>query len=342
MRIHILQHVAFEGAGYIADWALSRGHSLVATRLDEGAALPALADFDWLVVMGGPMSVHDESRYPWMSAEKRLIREAIGAGRIMLGICLGAQFVAEALGAEVTVGRHKEIGWWPVTWSPDASRLFGAALPPRSDVFHWHGETFDLPAGAIRLASSQPCANQAFQFGDRIVGLQFHLEVTRPGVEALVSACRDEVVPGPYVQAAEDLVAANGHFATCHGLLDGLLDALSSVPARPARPAVHGVNLDAQSRCVHFHGPTDIVAIKFKCCDVYYACNDCHAALSGHVPAVWPRTQWDHRAVLCGQCGHELTVDAYLRAASRCPECDAAFNPRCALHHHLYFETAGH
>jgi uncharacterized CHY-type Zn-finger protein len=102
---------------------------------------------------------------------------------------------------------------------------------------------------------------------------------------------------------------------------------------------VRGIGLDPQSRCAHWHGPADIVAIKFKCCGEYYACRDCHDALARHQPAVWPRGEWSAVAVRCGACGSELTIDAYLESGAHCPSCAAAFNPRCALHHHFYFEA---
>jgi uncharacterized CHY-type Zn-finger protein len=102
--------------------------------------------------------------------------------------------------------------------------------------------------------------------------------------------------------------------------------------------SVRGISLDPQTRCGHWHGPTDIVAIKFKCCGEYYACKDCHDELAGHAPQVWPRMEWDERAVRCGACGHELTINEYLACEARCPACRASFNPRCSLHHHFYFE----
>jgi uncharacterized CHY-type Zn-finger protein len=103
-------------------------------------------------------------------------------------------------------------------------------------------------------------------------------------------------------------------------------------------PSVRGINLAAHTRCLHYHSASDIVAIKMKCCGIYYACNDCHTALAGHAIAVWPRAEWDQQAVLCGACGAELTIRAYLECESRCPACHAEFNPGCRTHHHFYFE----
>jgi uncharacterized CHY-type Zn-finger protein len=100
---------------------------------------------------------------------------------------------------------------------------------------------------------------------------------------------------------------------------------------------VHGVGLDDERRCVHYHGPTDIVAIRFKCCGTYYACKDCHAALADHPISVWPEEQWDERAIRCGSCGGVLTIRAYLEEPATCSACGAGFNPRCRNHHHFYF-----
>jgi uncharacterized CHY-type Zn-finger protein len=104
------------------------------------------------------------------------------------------------------------------------------------------------------------------------------------------------------------------------------------------RPTVHGVDLDAQTRCRHYHGPTDIIAIKMKCCGEYYACKDCHEERAGHAIVVWPKAEWTQLAILCGECGRELRIEEYLAGNSRCPRCNSAFNPRCATHYHFYFE----
>jgi uncharacterized CHY-type Zn-finger protein len=105
------------------------------------------------------------------------------------------------------------------------------------------------------------------------------------------------------------------------------------------RPPVRGLALDPQTRCAHWASPLDVIAIKMRCCETYYACFDCHAALAGHKAAVWPRAEWAEPAILCGACGAELSVHAYLACDSRCPSCGAGFNPGCHKHRHLYFAT---
>ena len=103
--------------------------------------------------------------------------------------------------------------------------------------------------------------------------------------------------------------------------------------------AVHGVGVDAQTRCAHYHSPVDVIALRFPCCDAWYPCIECHEETADHAPTVWPITERETRAVLCGVCGTRLTISAYLACESRCPRCQTAFNPGCATHHHLYFEV---
>jgi len=177
MRIHYLQHVPFEGPGNIERWAADRGHELTGTHLYNNESLPRLKEIDWLIIMGGPMGVHDTGNHSRLTDEKVFIRRAIRAGKVVVGICLGSQLTAAALGADVYEADEKEISWFSVE-STDAatdSPIF-ADLGDECDVFHWHGDTFELPEGARRMARTDACANQAFVYDDRVVGLQFHLE----------------------------------------------------------------------------------------------------------------------------------------------------------------------
>ena len=228
MLIHCLQHVPFEGPFGIADWAAARGHELRVTPLYDGVAPPEPADYDWLVIMGGPMGVGDAGRYPWLAAEKDAIRRGIAAGKTLVGVCLGAQLLAEALGARVYRHREREIGWMPIdlTAAGQASPVFGF-LPPSLPVFHWHGDTFEPPAGAVHLARSAACEQQAFLYAGRVLGLQCHLESTPESVAGLCAACADELVPGPHVQsAARMLAAAPEDYARLQAALFGILDRL--------------------------------------------------------------------------------------------------------------------
>ncbi|RIL07667.1 MAG: amidotransferase [Proteobacteria bacterium] len=228
MRVQVFQHVAFEGLGAIEPWLRSRGAAIATTRFFEpGPPIPAPGDYDWLVAMGGPMSANDEASLPWLRDEKRAIAAAIDAGKTVLGICLGAQLVASALGSPVVRAREREIGWHPIMRVAEAEgHPLASALPPRADVFHWHGETFALPPGAVHLARSEGCEAQAFALGPRVLALQFHVETTPQGVDALVRHCPGDLAPGPWVQPADAMLREPARFAQAHALLDRLLDAL--------------------------------------------------------------------------------------------------------------------
>ncbi len=216
MRVHFFQHVPFEGLGSIGAWLEERRHIVTATRFFEESLLPETDAIDLLIVMGGPMSVNDGARHPWLHDERSFIAGMIREGKAVLGVCLGAQLIASALGAEVYPNRTREIGWFPIRriLPPDGDlkgdgRLF--QFPEECLVFHWHGETFDLPPGAVRLAESEACLNQAFQYGRRVIGLQFHLESTPSGVRDLVENCGAELnLPGS-VQSPEQILSVTGH-----------------------------------------------------------------------------------------------------------------------------------
>ncbi len=226
MRIHYLQHVPFENLANIEGWAVSRGHSLTCTRLFSGESLPDPDSFDWLIIMGGPMNIYEHDKHPWLAEEKRFIGRAIASGRMVLGICLGAQLMADVLGAEVVKNENREIGWFTVdlTAEAKASSLF-SVLPRSFTAFHWHGDTFAIPPGAVRAAFSRGCANQAFVLG-RAVGLQFHLESSEESLEHLLENCAAELGQGhsPFVQSEEELAAGRQHFAGMRALMEVFLD----------------------------------------------------------------------------------------------------------------------
>jgi GMP synthase (glutamine-hydrolysing) len=222
MNIHSLEHDSLDGPGIVADWARERGHGFVRTALHSGAELPALDAVDLCVIMGGPMSVHQHRDFPWL-VEKRFIAAAIEARKPVLGICLGAQLLADSLGGKVFQNAEKEIGWHPVRIIDPAPPF--EHFPETLTTMHWHGDTFTLPAGARRVAESDATANQAFVFGDRLVGLQFH-----PEIAAITPAELDglKTPPGRYVQTREQLLATPADVREVRTALFGLLDELAA------------------------------------------------------------------------------------------------------------------
>lgn len=178
MDVLVLQHIACEPPAVYEDVMLERGCRLTRVELDEGEVLPDWRAFDAIVAMGGPMGTYDEADFPWLVEEKRAIGEAVRAGRPYFGACLGVQLLAASLGAAVYPGPVPEVGVLPVRLT-DAARedpLF-AGLPAELPTLQWHGDTFDLPTGAVSLLESDLYPNQGFRFGDRAYGVQFHLEL---------------------------------------------------------------------------------------------------------------------------------------------------------------------
>ena len=226
MRAHYLQHVPFEDLGSIALWLENAGYEISCTQFFNTEELPQIADIDFLIVMGGPMSVNDGQEYPWLTAEKQFIKNAVEAEIPVLGICLGAQLIAHSMGGKVSQNSVKEIGWFPVkAVKPKRSAVF--QFPEKTDVFHWHGETFSLPKGATQIAKSEGCENQAFQIGNNIIGLQFHLETTPISAQAIVENCRDELVDGEYIQLEADILCApEERYLSINSLMGNVLEYL--------------------------------------------------------------------------------------------------------------------
>lgn len=211
MKVHYLQHISFEGLGTIEPWLVNQNHTLSSTKLFNSEDLPTAESIDWLIVLGGPMNIYEDHNYPWLTPEKNLIEQVIKLNKPVLGICLGAQLIADVLGARVYQGDHKEIGWFPIGINTNKSEVFNN-LPEQLTVFHWHGDTFDLPANATHLAQSEGCQNQAFIYNNKVLGLQFHLEVTKTNVQALVDNCSDELIEGRYIQTPEEMGSKHENF----------------------------------------------------------------------------------------------------------------------------------
>ena len=253
LNIHCLQHVPFEGPASIGDWIGAHGHRLTTTHLYRREVLPSLESVDWIVVMGGPMNVYEYRLHPWLREEKDFLAAALEANKTVLGVCLGAQLLADVLGAKVYQNPEKEIGWLPISLrSGTDTDLFFPGAPRELTVFHWHGDTFDLPAKADWLASSAGCAHQAFAFGERVVGLQFHLETTPLSVAALIEHCGHELTEARFIQTAARITEDRAHFRMNQQVLKTLLGQLEakalgsteSAPATdlpaPCQPDLHG------------------------------------------------------------------------------------------------------
>lgn len=221
-RLAVVQHIEFEGPGLVAEWAKTRGYQLDSFLAKE--ALPAASDYDLLVLMGGPMGVYDGAEFPWIETQRRWLKQAIESGVAILGFCLGAQFIADAYGAEVYKGKAgREIGYFPIQATAAAQQL---GWHKADRALHWHGDTFELPSGAQRLFSSEAYENQGFIVDDRVVGLQFHWEITASGVDALLSRCADELDGSRWVQSPDSIRSGqhNGE-ETLYAILDFLIPA---------------------------------------------------------------------------------------------------------------------
>jgi len=224
MRIHYLQHVPFEDLGSMQTVFDNYGATITSTQLYNNETLPELDTFDWLIIMGGPMGVYDKTDYPWLAAEKAFIKQTIEHHKIVLGICLGAQLIAHVLGAQVTSNSHKEIGWFPLKPANAQQNLLSPIFANEINTFHWHGDTFELPAGATLLASSDACAHQGFSLNDRVFGFQFHLETTYDSAQALIEHCPEDLTPGPYIQNGEAILSDKTRFDEINKVMENVLE----------------------------------------------------------------------------------------------------------------------
>ncbi len=227
MKIHCFQHVAFETPGSILEWANTNRYNISYTRFYEDLpVLPLINDIDFLLVLGGCMNVDEDAIYPWLREEKEFIRQAVSAGKKVLGICLGSQLIANALGSKVYPQAAKEIGFFPVHFTKEATpHSFFNHFKNPSTVFHWHGDTFNLPAGAILIASSDSCKNQAYLIRDNVLGLQFHIEMNEIVINEMLQHDGDELdEKGNYIQSKEAIKNGCQYLAQNKIDLFGLLD----------------------------------------------------------------------------------------------------------------------
>lgn len=226
MHIHYIQHAPFEGLGFIEEWLDYKGHTVSCTQVWERQDFPSPDSIDGLILMGGPMSVNDEELLPWLKPEKKFIYDCIKSNKKILGICFGAQLIADCLGASISKNAFTEIGWFNVTIEPSLGRWMNALVPSKLKVFHWHGETFDLPENAILHASSDGCRNQLFTYGENIAALQFHPEMTTKDIATMFEFGEDELVEGRYIQQINEITQIQGNYEASHAFLSGILQKL--------------------------------------------------------------------------------------------------------------------
>lgn len=232
LRIHYFQQVSYEGIGCMEKWAGEKGHVLSSTRFYANFDPPDLQSIDWLIVMGGPMNIYEEDKYPWLKEEKAYIRKAIDTGKVVLGICLGSQLIASVLGASVFKNRQKEIGWFNIFKSKRGEEMeLIKSFERETMVFHWHGDTFNLPEGAIHLFHSAATENQAFIYNERVIGLQFHPEITPSDLKIMVESGLDELVIDKYIESSDKILSNSDLSYELNRRLMEVLDYLEMISA---------------------------------------------------------------------------------------------------------------
>ena len=226
MIIHSLEHEPLESLGNIEEWARKKGHTITRTLFYRNWEFPEMEDFDWLVIMGGSMNIYEEKKYPWLVREKKFISKAISCRKIVLGICLGSQLAADVLGGSVRKNNYRELGWFPVTLTEEAgnSTIF-CSFPQKFTAFHCHGDTFSIPPSALRIAGSEACANQIFEYGT-VIGLQFHPEYSVEHINHMFSSSSANPAGGKYVQAKNDILSQIREAEKMRNLLYLLLDSI--------------------------------------------------------------------------------------------------------------------
>lgn len=213
LRVHYFQHIAGEGFGSCYDYLKAHQAKITATEFFalpvdlplELEALPDIDEVDLLIIMGGTMSVNDEANYPWLKLEKRWLRRYLSAGKPAIGLCLGGQLIANALGASVSRNQHQELGWMDVGRVSHIPENY-FQIPEKINIMQWHSETFEIPRGGVRLAQNNVCQNQMYQIGRNVLGFQFHPEMTPHALQLLIENEEDSAVfNGEYVQPIAEL-----------------------------------------------------------------------------------------------------------------------------------------
>ncbi len=233
-EILIFKHVPFEGPGTFREELDKRGLKFREVNLYQGEAPKNLDGCGGLIIMGGPMNVYEEAEYPFLKDEDRLIKEALAKKIPIIGVCLGAQLMAKAAGAKVTKGKKKEIGWYPLHITDEAkSDPVFKVLPKEVEVFQWHGDTFDIPKGAVRLASSDLFPNQAFRMGNNAYAFQFHIEVTNKIIKEWIEINQTELEGvRDYIDSKKVLAESREKAAELKKLADNIYKGLFDIFTR--------------------------------------------------------------------------------------------------------------
>jgi GMP synthase-like glutamine amidotransferase len=210
MRVHFIQHVPFENPGTLLQWVKKKEYQIHVTRVFNDEPFPAADSYNLLIIMGGPMGLHQEKKFKWMTAEKNCIEEAIREKKWVLGICLGAQLIASVLGAGVFAHVEQEIGWWPIYAS--TNHPLSNLLTPNFHAFHWHGDTFDLPHMAQQLFYSNACSQQGFIYDNHVLALQFHPEIEMHLLLQMLQHGKHELTNTSYVQSEHLIIKQTEKF----------------------------------------------------------------------------------------------------------------------------------
>lgn len=231
MRLHLLEHDPIDmSCTNMTRWAKERGHTVQHTYLCSNETLPDMDNFDWVMIMGGSPHAWEGEKHPWLALEKAFISDALERDKFILGVCFGAQLLAEALGGAVTPNRHREIGWHEVAVTTEGRDGFlFRNIQKRFMTFHWHSDHFSIPHGCIRLASSETTPNQAFIMeGKPVVGFQFHPEYSREMVTRFAHDSGHEWYPGPFVPGKDAILEQTRAMPDTYWLMAALLDNLAN------------------------------------------------------------------------------------------------------------------
>jgi GMP synthase-like glutamine amidotransferase len=224
MKIHILQHVPFEGPGNIEKWAKKWDHDVYIHNIRHEEYFPKIEEVDLLIIMGGPMSVNDSAKFNWLKNEINYVNEYLSKGKFALGICLGAQILAKSLGAEVKRAKKTEIGWFEIRKTHEGRLCkYFAGLPEKMITFHWHGESFELPMDCKNLIDSEANTNQAF-CGDNFLGLQFHFEQTELTIKNMIDKTGKFLPVSDFVMEADEILSKKEHLEANKKYLFRVLD----------------------------------------------------------------------------------------------------------------------